>query len=266
MKNVNKSKLINFVVVLAVILLLIFFNFRGLLAGPKSLVFFAVSPFLKLFQAVDNGVSGAWGFFSALKGLNKENANLRNENLAFLEEVTYLKETARENEILRRQLGISQSEKQKLIMAEVVGYNPTLGRYFLIDKGSQDGLSVDLAVVAANNFLIGQVAEAGRNFSKVLLISDSNSSVNAITQDTRINGVVKGSHGLGVAMEMIPIDVQVTVGETVLTSGLNGVIPKGLIIGRIADVVKKASEIWQRATIAPAVEFDKLEQVFILLP
>ncbi len=264
MSNINKSKLINFFVVLAVILLLIFFNFGGLLAGPKSFVFFVASPFLKLFQAVDDGVAGAWGFFLTLKDLNKENANLKNENTAFLEEVTRLKEAVRENEVLRRQMGIDQSEKQKLIMAEVIGYNPTLGQYFLIDRGLKDGLSVGLAVVAANNFLIGRVAEVSQNFSKVLLILDSNFLVNAVTQDTRISGVVKGSHGLGVAMEMIPIDAQIIVGETVLTSGLNETIPKGLIIGRVAEVVKKASEIWQRATIALIVEFDKLEQVFIL--
>jgi len=183
-----------------------------------------------------------------------------------LEEETRLKEAARENEILRQRLELSQSEKQKLAMAEVIGYNSLLGQYFLIDKGSQDGLSVGLAAVTANNFLIGYVAETGQNFSKVLLISDSNSLINAMTQDTRISGIVKGSHGLGLTMEMIPIDAQIAVGEMIITSGLNDAIPRGLIIGRIAEVAKKASDIWQRAIITSAVEFDKLEQVFILLP
>ncbi|HRY52613.1 MAG TPA: rod shape-determining protein MreC [Candidatus Portnoybacteria bacterium] len=266
MKDIDKSKWIKFFIVLAVILLLIFFNFRGLLSAPKSWALFAASPFLKLFQVMDKGVSGSWAFFLAIKDLNKENAGLKSENQFLFEEVTRLKEVARENELLRQQIGIGQAEQQRLVMAEVIGYNPTLGQYILIDKGAKDGITVDLAVVAANNFLVGRVAEVNANFSKVLLISDSDSLVNAITQDTRISGVVKGNHGLGVLMEMIPIDAQVAVGETVLTSGLNETIAKNLIVGRVEEVIKKESDIFQSATIKAAVEFDKLEQVFILFP
>lgn len=245
-------------------MLLIFFNFKGLLAAPRSLVFFAVSPFLKLFQAVDGEISGVYGFFLTLKDLNRENAALKKENAVFWEETTRLKEVDRENEDLRRQLGIGQSEERKLIMAGIMGYDPALGQYFLIDKGLRDGLSVGSAVVSDNNFLIGRVAEASWAFSKVLLISDSNFSINVITQDTRIDGVAKGSHGLGAAMEMIPIDAQVTIGETVLTSGLSETIPRGLIIGRIEEVFKRENEIFQRATVALAADINKLERVFVL--
>jgi len=265
MKSINKSRLINFFVILAVILLLIFFNWRGLLAGPKSLAFFATSPFLKLFQAVDNGMAGAWGFLAALKDLNNENIILRSENAALVEQVASLKEAERENEVLRQQLGVLPPGKQKLVMARITGYNPVLGQYFLIDKGEKDGVAINLAVVAANNFLVGRVVEVNQIFSKVLLISDSNSSVNAITQESRVSGAVKGSHGLAIAMEMIPIDAQVLVGEPVLTSGLNDAIPRGLVIGRIASVVRKESEIFQRAAITPVLEFNKLEKVFVLL-
>lgn len=266
MRYISRSRWAKIFLVLAVVLLLIFFNFRGLLTVPKSFVFFISTPFLKAFKAVDNGLAGSWEFFSTLKNVNKENADLKNENRSLFEEITRLKETARENEFLRQQLGVSQPGKQKLIAAEVVGYNPALGQYLLIDKGAKDGLAGELAVVAAGNFLVGRVAEVNDNFSKVLLILDSASSVNAVTQDTRISGAVKGSHGLGVAMEMIPIDAQIAVGETVITSGLNETIPKDLIIGRVAEAIKKESEIFQQAVVAPAVNFDRLEQVFILLP
>jgi len=265
MKNVNKSKLINFFAVLAVILLLIFFNFCGLLSPAKDLALWTAGPFLKLFRSVDKGFSGAWDFFVEIKDLNKENANLKNTNLALLGEVSRLKETARENEALRRHLENDETANRRSVMADVVGYNPVLGQYFLIDKGRADGLSAGQAVVAANDFLIGRVAEVEGNHSKVLLIFDSNSSVNAVTQDTRVGGAVKGSHGLGVAMEMIPIDVRINVGETVLTSGLNDGVPKDLVIGKITDVVKKANDIFQRASITPAMEIKNLEQVFVIV-
>ncbi|KKT27242.1 MAG: Cell shape-determining protein MreC [Parcubacteria group bacterium GW2011_GWA2_43_9b] len=265
MKGINRSKLINFFVILAVILLLIFFNWRGLLSGPRDLVFWITDPFLKLFGAADKGIFGAWNFFVALKDLNKENVNLKKENTVLLEEVINLKESARENESLKRQLGVAEIKNQKLVMAGVAGYNPALGQYFLIDKGGNDGLSVNSAVVAAGNFLVGRVAEVEGNFSKVLLISDSNSSINVITQENRVAGVVKGNHGLGIIMEMIPIDAQIKAGEIVLTSGLNDGIYKNLIVGRITDTVKKENEIFQNATVVPFVDFKNLEQVFVLV-
>jgi len=265
MKSVNKSKFITFFIVLAVILLLIFFNLRGLLVAPKDIVFFVANPFLKLFGVLDKGIFGTWNFFVALKDLNIENANLKNENVALLNEVTNLKESARENESLRRQLGVAGIKNQKLVMAEVAGYNPALGQYFLIDKGRNDGLYINMAVVAAGDFFVGRAVEVNDNFSKALLIYDSNSLVNTITLESRVAGVVKGNHGLGIVMEMIPIDAQIKIGETVLTSGLNDGIPKDLIVGKITDIVKKENEIFQSATVVPFVDFKSLEQVFVLI-
>lgn len=265
MSNINRSKFINFFVVLAVILLLIFFNWRGWLAAPKAFAFWAVRPFVSLFQAVDNWVTAPWNFFITLKDISRENANLTSENKKLFAENSRLKEAARENEILRRQLNLGQADQRRLVMASVTGYNLAQGQYFLIDKGKSDGLTVGLAVVAANNFMVGRITEVEKNFSRVLLISDGNSSINALTQDSRVNGAVKGSHGLGVTMEMIPIDAQINAGETVLTSGLNDGIPKGLIIGRLVGVAKRANEIWQSAVIAPVAELNDLEQVFVLM-
>ena len=265
MKSANKSKFVTFFAVLTVILLLNFFNWRGLLTGPKDLIFFVTSPFLKLFGAADKGIFGAWNFFVAIKDLNKENSNLKNANLFLFEELTRLKESARENEGLRRQLGVAQIANKKLIMAYVAGYDPFSGQYFLIDKGKKDGLSVGLTVLAAGNFLVGRVAEVNDKFSKVLLISDSNSSINVITLENRVGGVIKGRHGLSIAMELIPIDAQIKVGETILTSGLNDGVPKNLIVGKIIDTVKKANEIFQQATVVPFVDFKSLEQVFVLI-
>ncbi len=264
MSNINRSKLINFFVVLAVILLLIFFNWRGLLSGPKGLVFWTTRPLVVFFQAVDNWVSTPWHFFATLKDLAQENARLTNENKVLWGEASRLKEVARENEWLRQQLNLDQPAKQRLVMVEVSGYDLTQGQYFLVNRGSADGVVAGLAVAAANNFLVGRVVEVNDNFSKILLISDGASAINAVTQDTRVNGSVKGSHGLGITLEMVPIDAQINVGETVLSSGLNDGIPRGLVIGRITSLNKKANEIWQSAVIAPAADLNNLEQVFII--
>lgn len=235
------------------------------MASPKNVIYFISSPFLKFFQQTSNKIYGTFNFLLTIKDLSRENYSLREENKNLLQENAILKEADRENELLRERLALGEPIARQLVLADVVGLNPQLGQYFLINKGSADGLAPDLAVVSANNFLIGKVAEVGSRSAKVILILDSNYSVNAITQQTQINGIIRGSHGLVLNMEMIPGDQKVDSGEMVLTSGLNGSIPKDLIIGRVVEVTKKESEIFQKATLRPAADFKKIESVFIIL-
>jgi len=251
--------------VLAVILLLIFFNYLGWLGSSKNFVYNVSSPFMKLFQAVDRQIAGAFNFWTELKNLNQENKNLGDENRRLLEENTNLKEVLRENELLRQQLAIAPPEKEQLILADVIGYLPQVGQYFLIDKGSQQGLKEGMTVVAANNFFVGRLVEVGDRWAKVSLVLHSNFLVNVLTQETRVRGIVKGNHGLGLIMEMIPIDAQIKVGENILTSGINDQISGGLVVGQISSIEKKESEIFQQAILQTVVNFNKLEKVFVII-
>ncbi len=253
------------ITVIAVILLLIFFNFKGWLEIPKDAVYFVSSPFLKFFQRASDKISGAFSFLFTIKDLENENYFLKEENQRLLKASTDLKEIIRENELLRQRLGLDQPSGERLLLANVIGYDLSFGQYFLIDKGTADGLTPNLAAVTANNFLVGKTADVAKHSAKIILISDSNSSVNAIAQDSQINGVVKGSHGLTVAMEMIPADQRVSEGELVLSSGLDDSIPKDLIIGQITEIILKESEIFQKAVLRPAADFKKLESIFIIL-
>jgi len=251
--------------VLAVILLLIFFNYLGWLNFPKNFAYRASLPFMKLFQSVDRQIAGAFNFWTELKNLNRENKNLGDENQKLFYENTNLKEVLRENELLRQQLAIAPPEKEQLVLANIVGYLPQIGQYFLVDKGNQQGLKEGMTVVAANNFFIGRLSEVGDRWAKVSLVIDSNFLVNVLTQETRVRGIVRGNHGLGLIMEMIPIDAQIKVGENILTSGINDQISGGLAVGQISSVEKKESEIFQQAILQPAVDFNKLEKVFVII-
>jgi rod shape-determining protein MreC len=251
--------------VLAVILLLIFFNYLGWLGSVKNIIYQASAPFMKLFQSVDRQIAGAFNFWTELKKINQENKDLGDENRRLLDENASLKEVLKENELLRQRLGITPPVQEQLVMADIVSYLPQLGQYFLIDKGSQQGLKEGMAVITANNFFVGQLIEVGDRWAKGTLVLDSNLLVNVLTQETRIRGIVRGNHGLGLIMEMIPIDAQIAVGENILTSGINDKIPGGLIVGQISAIEKKESEIFQQAILQPAVDFNKLEKVFVII-
>ena len=254
----------SFLIVIAVILLLIFFNFRGWLEVPKNIIYQAFSPVLKSFYWAGGKITSGLDIFFTLKDLGKENADLKEENAKLWQENSSLKEAAKENESLRQRLELGPAQERKFIMASVIGFNPQLGQYLLVDKGLAEGVSPGAAAVTAANFLVGKVAEASQHSAKILLISDSNSIVNALTQDGRVGGIVKGRHGLGLTMEMIPIDKQIKVDETVLTSGRDDTIPAGLIIGRISGIILKESDIFQKAVIAPAQDAGEIETVFIV--
>lgn len=251
--------------VLAVILLLIFFNYLGWLGSSKNFAYRVSSPFMKLFQLVDQQIAGAFNFWTELKSLNQENKNLSDNNQRLLDENNSLKEVLRENESLRQQLAIALPEKKQLVLADIVGYLPQVGQYFLLDKGSQQGLKEGMTVVTANNFFVGRLVEVGDRWAKVSLVLDSNFLVNVLSQETRVRGIVRGNHGLGLIMEMIPIDAQIKVGEMIMTSGINDQVSSDLIVGRISSIEKKESEIFQQAILQPVVDFNKLEKVFVII-
>lgn len=266
MMKLSRRKIIGFFGALAVILLLIFFGLNGWLAAPKNVAYFLTSPFLKAFQWSGGKISNAWQVFFTLKNVIKENAALSEENSRLLQENILLKEAARENSVLRERLGLNIQLPPKTVLANVIGRDFQTEQFLLIDKGEADGLTPGLAVVTANNFLVGKITEVQRSYAKIILITDGNSSINAFTQETRVSGVIKGVHGLQLVMEMIPVNKDIKSGETILTSGNEKSISQNLIIGNVADVVAKENEIFKQAIVRPAADFDSLEKLFVLIP
>jgi rod shape-determining protein MreC len=111
---------------------------------------------------------------------------------------------------------------------------------------------------------VGRISEAGDGWSRVLLITDVSSSVNALTQSTRASGLVQGQVDGSLVMRTIPQGDVVSVGDTVFTSGLGGNFPRQILIGQITEVERKDYELYQAAVVRPTVDFDHLEVVLIV--
>jgi rod shape-determining protein MreC len=160
---------------------------------------------------------------------------------------------------------MGQSMEPKLIAAMVVGKDPSPWfQTIMVDKGRSDGVAVGRPVVNSDG-IVGLVVEATDRFAKVMLITDPNSAVDAVVQKNRARGIVKGgSVGfcmLHYAMSKYGIDV----GDTIISSGMDGVFPKGLPIGAVTHVVKYKAAIFQDVTVKPYVDFERLEEVSIVL-
>jgi rod shape-determining protein MreC len=260
-----KSKSIFFIVIIVFVLFLVFLNSKNYLGIPQDIVNFFASPVQRVLKTTSNKTGGFLNFISTIKELNKENEILKRENKMLAAEITALKELSWENKLLRKQLDLSPREDLKLVSAFVTGKGlPESGQYFTIDKGKNDGVEKNQAVIASSSILVGKIIETSSRTAKVLLITDQNSSVSSIIQETRVSGIVRGEHGLGLIMEMIPRDEEINLEETVITSGLEGFFPKGLLIGKIKEVISSSSGIFQEAVIEPAINFQELEMVFVV--
>jgi rod shape-determining protein MreC len=143
--------------------------------------------------------------------------------------------------------------------------NPYL-RNITINVGTRQGVAVGMPVVSRGAALVGRVVEAGPRSAKVQLIIDANSAVAALLQNSRATGLVVGQPDGSLNMEYVTQgeDEIVAVGDIVLTSGLGGVMPKGLVIGQVADVQRADYQLFEPVIVRPAVDFSRLEVVLVL--
>ena len=245
---------------------LMLLNWQGLLATPKNLIYQLTQPAQNSSSQMAFKISHFFSFFADKDKLIKENSGLKDKIKELEAEIADLGEIARENEFLKQQLSLPSERQRQIVLADVIGQEPTnLGKYLLISAGSNSALQEDSAVIVAGNILVGRIIEVGKNSSKVLLINDGSSLVNALVQENRTKGIVKGKGTNELVMDLILQENEVVDEQKIITSGLAGIYPRGLLIGKIAKVMSSDPQIFQQAKIEPAADFDSLEKVFVIV-
>ena len=263
MKRIFKHPLI---LSLLIIFCLIFINQQGWLNSVYN-IFFKSSSFVqenifKISLKTNNFID----FVVSIKNLEQENIELKKNNLNLLGEFVKLKEIEKENEMLREQIGLPLSESSELILASIIGKDSSdFGKYFLINKGKKDGIKEKSVVIVSGNLLVGQAIEVFDSFSRIQLIIDPNSLVNARIQDSKIMGLIKGGQELDLVFDLLPQGKNIEVDSLVVTSGLSGLFPAGLLIGQIEKVISSEAQISQIAKVKPVVDFYKLDKVFVII-
>ncbi len=254
-----------FILSLLIITGLIFFNSQGWLKIPQD-IFFKLTGFgQKTGYQLSLKTNNLVNFLTSINKFNQENIQLTKENEELLSQLVQLKEVARENEFLRQQMDLVSVESPQLILANVIGQNlSNFEKCLLINRGAKDGVEENAVVIIAENFLIGQVIELGNSFAKVQLITDPNSRVNALIQESGVAGLVKSNQGLNLTVDLIPQGETIREGQTVVTSGLAGIFPSGLLIGQISQVISIDVQVFQEVRIKPVVDFKRLDKVFVI--
>jgi rod shape-determining protein MreC len=258
-------KNLKYFLIIAVLLFVILASLRGADNPAKSTLLRITSPFFKTFRIFSGGISGFFDFVGSIGDLKNENEKLVAENQSLIAENNQLKDAEKENQDLRRELDLAPRSKFNLEAAYVIGQDPQgLGNYLLIDKGANAGIEKGMAVIVANGILVGRVSDVYGNTAKIALITDPTSAINAEDQDSGAKGIVKGEYGLGVKIDMVSQAEVLNEGDTIVSSGLGGEIPRGLTIGKVTQVGQSVDKLFQEASVMPAVDLTGLRVVFVI--
>jgi rod shape-determining protein MreC len=261
-----RGKTIFLAIVFAVVSLLTLVLDRADALSPlRDLVLQVTTPIQWAVSGAVTGIGDAVGGIQDFGRLRDENRRLSLEVDDLRARVIRLQEAEIENRSLREELGFKQAyPAYDLLPAEVVGRDPSnYLQYLQVDKGTADGVRVG-AVAVAPQGLLGRVVAAGSNYSRILLVTDSSSSVNVLLQSSRASGVASGQFGGALLMKYIPQGELVRLGDMVLTSGLGGNFPKGLVVGQVSQVRQKDIELFQEAVVESLIDFRQLEVVYLI--
>jgi len=209
-------------------------------------------------------VSDVWNDYIALVEVGRENEQLR-ERLARIEdENVQLREALVASGRLDDIAAMREELDVPMLPAQPVGIDASNWfRSVLLDRGRNHGVHSGMPVISEQG-LVGLVTATSRDAAKGMLLVDRQAAVDGVVQRSRARGVVRGD-GDGLVFEFVGRDADVAIGDELITSGLGGVYPKGLRIGRVVAVEKGDDELLHEAQVEPAVDFGRLEQVFVML-
>jgi rod shape-determining protein MreC len=200
-----------------------------------------------------------------VRNLAQDNTKLAEENANLRQRLAEDSEVRRDNELLRKQLGLDVAGAPPEVAAEVVAFQPDSYRQFVtMNKGSRVGIKTGMAVLS-QGMVIGTIADVQATTAKVMLVTDPEFSLTAKDQDTNATGIVRGRLGSGLVLDDIAQSDSVKAGDTVTTSGLGGVVPAGLLIGQLESVNTRANAVFQSGDVQTSLKVNSLRFAFVVL-
>ena len=265
----RKYKTVIFVAALLVIaltMIILHLKYSSDRSFLREIVLETTAPAQKALNVSLANVQNAWLRYIALVGIEEENKNLKKK----IDELTAMnlsyQESYKEAQRLKKLLAFSDEHNYHFISARVIGREQAaLSRTILIDKGLAHGLKIGMPVAAPPG-LIGRLVDVSWHASRVLLFIDENSNIDAIVQRNRTQGIISGAGSRGMILKYISKTQDVKEGDVIVSSGMGGVFPKGLLIGQVGHVDRQEASLFIKINVAPYVDLSKLEEILILAP
>lgn len=215
-------------------------------------------------MSVVDGIRGTWTGYIDLRGVRAENEALKRDLQAMQVKLQEERALAGQAEGFRQLLDLKQHISVETAAAEVIAAAPSPEfRTLTIDKGESQGIRRDMAVISSTG-VVGRVILPSPRASKVQLLIDRNAAAGALIERSRAQGVVVGIGTGLLQMQYVPGTADVVVGDSVVTSGIDGIYPKGFVIGTI-ERVDRGPGTFHAISVRPAVDFSRVEEVLVVL-
>lgn len=240
--------------------------------GVSGSVGSVIVPFQEVVYKVSDRVKKTMDFFLNFSEVKEQNKTLTNQNIELENKLLEYDKLKNENDRLREVLNFKNSKKNYTYLGcDIVGYSDgSLNNGYIIDKGENDGLKKGMVVIASQG-LVGQIASTGPNWAIVHSLVNENIAVSVMVNRTReTTGILKGYNNNEnknlTQITNLPMNSEIKEGDVIVTSGLGEVYPKEIRIGEVLSVDTDNVRVMKTAIVKPYVDFNKLEELFVIIP
>lgn len=251
-----------FLILVFVSLVIFLLDAINLLNLPKQLAFYITNPISFGIYSTNQNLGKQFYFIFAARFAAQENKALKEQTGQLFAENANLRKRLAETAALLSQEKHLDPQTYNLLPARPIG----LGRYLKIDKGSNSGIKAGQAVIFEDNY-IGKVVAVSSQAADVQLLTDPDSKVSAFSQnkDGKAKGILIGQFGTDILLDKILHEEKISMGDLVYSEGLEGFLPKGLILGKVIQVMERENEIFKQAKVQPIFDIKDLELVFVIV-
>ena len=232
----------------------------------------AINPLQKVVYSINDKIKGTLDFFLNFSKIKQENEELTKENIELQNKLLEYDKLKEENDRLREVLNFKNSkDNYSYVGTNIIGYSgESFSNGYIIDKGENDGILKGMVVISDKG-LVGQVTSTGSNWAIVESLLNENIAVSVMVNSTRettgiLEGYVTRSNSGLTKVTNLPLDSEIKEGDVIVTSGLGQIYPKEIRIGEVISVESDEIKSMKTAIVKPYVDFDKLEDLFIIIP
>ncbi|MGF7056499.1 rod shape-determining protein MreC [Brassicibacter mesophilus] len=274
LKKIKGRMVVAVVTIILIVIIGITASGRDNVTAVENFLGKLITPVQKFFYNGGESVATTFKSIGSITQLNEENAELKEEISKLRNQIRNYEDIISKSDYLRNEAILKEKTELNLVDAQIIGKDP--GNWFdkfVIDKGSQDGIKKGDAVIQGVEVdgdtivegLVGRVIEVGDNWAKVISIIDEGSNASIKIIRTQDGGIIKGDFEGNLSGYLFDAKADVVKGDKLLTSGLGGIFVKDLYIGEISEVTKKSDDLLVNIKVNPAVNFNKLHDVFVIV-
>jgi rod shape-determining protein MreC len=264
-RGLSQSKLFRITVILLILFSIALWNPLTLGSFFRGTFHTLFLPIEKVFSSVSYVFRDARDFLVSVGDIKRENERLAEENIRLSGENAGLLSMRDENEVLRKSIGLETRERFDLLGAEIVAAGGENERgSLIINRGSVHGVRTGMAVIIGEGVFVGIVRETYPLSALVTLVTDSDSALGGITIVNESQGIVRGDRNLGILFANVLQSALLSQGDRVVTSGVGGTVPPGLLIGTVSSVRDTGDRLFREASILSPVDFEKLRFLFLI--